>query len=217
MKSSLSFMTLLVPLFLSLSVYASTDDPKTWDEVRFGGIVEQELDNSCSLASLLTVMRTHFGDTRYNERTLLKKYLENTNEESIAEAMKNGFSLLEMEQLAQSVGYSTTKKIISFEELERLVSFVPVIVYLEVGKLRHFAVVRGISNNTVLLGDPSRGNVDYSHKAFLSEWKTPEGSRINSGVVLILMRREGRFAQKLLKEPDLDLPSSFTELRRQMR
>jgi uncharacterized protein len=197
-------------------LHALSDEPKTWEEVRFGGIVEQGLDNSCGFASLLTIMRTHFGDERYDERTLLQIYMENSNEVAIAEAMRNGLSLLELEHLAQSLGYDTKKKILSFDDLERLVSFVPVLVYLEAGKFRHFAVVRGIHNNTVLLGDPSRGNVEYSRDAFLSEWKTVKEHPDTSGLALVIVKREGIFAQKLLKQPKWDDPPSFIEIRRQM-
>lgn len=195
-------------------VYAS--DAYTWDEVRFGGIVEQGLDNSCGLASLLTIMRTQFGDMRYDEASLLKNYMETASEESIAESMKNGFSLLEMEKLATSLGYATSKKILSFDELERLVAFVPVLVYLEVGKLRHFAVVRGIQKDVVLLGDPSRGNVEYSRNEFLSEWGKLKGVPQEKGVGLMLVRSGETLAQKLLKKPSTEEPLSLTEMQRQL-
>lgn len=197
-------------------VPAYGSDAYTWDEVRFGGIVEQGLDNSCGLASLLTIMRTQFGDMRYDEASLLKNYMETASEKSIADSMKNGFSLLEMERLATSLGYATSKKVLSFEELERLVAFVPVLVYLEVGKLRHFAVVRGIQKNIVLLGDPSRGNVEYSREDFLSEWGKLKGVPQKKGVGLILVRSGETSARKLLKEPGTEEPLSFAEMQRQL-
>lgn len=202
--------------FFSVFVRASPDEPSTWEEVRFGGIVEQGLDNSCGLASLLTIMRTHFGDERYDESLLLKKYMEDTDEKALAESMKNGLSLLELEKLAQSLGYTTVKNVLTLDVLERLVSFVPVLVYLEVGKLRHFAVARGINEEAVFLGDPSRGNVEYSREEFLSEWKTLKGYPEKTGAALVLVKHEGVFTQKLLKEPSLNNPPSFTEIERQM-
>lgn len=207
----------LVSFTFSHHVYAALDEPWTWEEVRFGGIVEQGLDNSCGFASLLTIMQTHFGDERYDERQLLKKYMEEANETEIAESMRNGLSLLELEKLTQSIGYTTAKKVLTLNDLERLVSFVPVLVYLEVGKFRHFAVVRGINKESVLLGDPSRGNVEYSRDEFMSEWKTLKGYPAKTGVALIIMKNEGVFPQKLLKEPSSDNPPSFIEMERQMR
>lgn len=212
-------MLILFLVFFTFShhAYAALDEPWTWDEVRFGGIVEQGLDNSCGFASLLTIMQTHFGDERYDERQLLKKYMEEANETEIAESMRNGLSLLELEKLTQSIGYTTAKKVLTLNDLERLVSFVPVLVYLEVGKFRHFAVVRGINKESVLLGDPSRGNVEYPRDEFMSEWKTLKGYPPKTGVALIIVKNEGVFPQKLLKEPSSDNPPSFIEMERQMR
>jgi hypothetical protein len=208
----------VIPIFLFLFGCASvqTNDVWTWEEVRFGGIIEQGLDNSCGLASLLSIMQSHFGDERYSEQTLLKKYMEDASEQSLAESMKNGLSLLDLEKLAQSLGYSTSKKVITLENLEKLTTFVPLLVYLEVGKFRHFAVVKGVNEKTVLLADPSRGNVEYSREEFSSEWKTLKGYPEKTGAALIIVRKEGTFSQKLLKEPMTELPDSFTEMRRQM-
>ncbi|MDO8572779.1 MAG: cysteine peptidase family C39 domain-containing protein [bacterium] len=216
MKKPIRFFWILFLFIFFVPTYASDDDAHTWDEVRFGGITEQGLDNSCGLASLLTIMRTHFGDERYDESSLLKKYMKDASEESLAETMKNGFSLLEMEKLAKSLGYATSKKTLTFSELERLVSFVPVLVYLEVGRLRHFAVVRGIQKNIVLLGDPSRGNVEYSRDEFLSEWGKRKGVRAKTGAGLILVQTKGVPAKKLLKQPGVKASPSFTEMQRQL-
>ncbi|MDO8603816.1 MAG: cysteine peptidase family C39 domain-containing protein [bacterium] len=206
----------LVLLTLSSPTRASPDAPWTWEEVRFGGIMEQGLDNSCGLASLLTIMRTHFGDERFDEQSLLKKYMDDASEAELALSMRNGLSLLELEKLTQSIGYTTAKKVLTLGELERLISFVPVLVYLEIGKLRHFTVVRGVNKESVLLGDPSRGNVEYSRDEFMSEWKTLKDFPEKTGVALIIVRNEGVFAQKLLKEPASYDSASFIEIRRQM-
>lgn len=190
---------------------AGPPDPWTWDDVRFGGVVEQGLDNSCGLASLLTIMHMQFGDTRYDEQTLLKKYMEDASAEELALSMKDGLSLLELEKLAKSLGYMTAKKELSFDGLSHLVTFVPVLVYLEVGRLRHFAVVRGTNSDEVMLADPSRGIVEYPQKQFLAEWQTSKGS-----LGLVIVRSKGGYAEKLLKEPSADVPASFIEMERQL-
>jgi uncharacterized protein len=203
---------LLVAFVLCAPIVASADDQWTWDEVRFGSIVEQGFDNSCGLASLLTIMRSHFGDERYDEQLLFKRFLEDASETALVESMQKGLSLLELQKLAQSIGYETKKASLSMAELEQLVTFVPVLVYLEIGRFRHFAVVRGTAPDLVLLGDPSRGNVEYSRHEFLSEWKTAKEYPEKDGAALIIVRREGVFNQKLLKEPDAYEPKSFIEM-----
>jgi predicted double-glycine peptidase len=203
-------------LCLFASSPAAADDAWTWEEVRYGGLMTQQLDNSCGLAAMLTIMRTHFGDERYDERALVRKYMQDASETELANAMKNGLSLLEIEKLAQSLGYTTYKKVLALDELERLVSFVPVLVYLEIGRFRHFAVVRGVSKDNVLLGDPSRGNVEYPREDFQSEWKTLPGFPDKTGAALIIVRQSGAFALKLLQEPSSGHPGSFIEMQRQM-
>ena len=203
-------------LFFSVSTRASPDDPWTWDEKRFGGVVTQGLDNSCGLASLLTIMQTHFGDMRNDEGTLLKKYMQMASAKELAEAMSNGLSLLELEKMAQTLGYSTKKKVLTFGELKNLTAFVPVLVYLEVGKQRHFTVVRGANESAVFLGDPSRGNVEYSKEEFLTEWKTLPTYEKETGAALIIVKKEGDFSLKLLRDPEIETPPSFEQMRRQM-
>lgn len=214
------FAICLCMLFASLSIpvstYASPLDYETWDDVRWGGVVAQELDNSCGLASLLTIMQGHFGDMRYNEKTLLKEYFENADESDIAQAMSKGLSLLELEHLAKSIDYKVVKKAFTIDDLERIVSFVPVLVYLEVGTLRHFAVLRGMNLHTVLLGDPSRGNVEYSREEFLEEWKTPDGYPPQTGAALVIVRPGIDAVQNFLREPELHYPPSFLTLRQEI-
>lgn len=188
----------------------------TWEEERYKGIVPQELDNSCGLAAITTIMQTHFGDDRFSEHELVKRYMERATEVELAEAITNGLSLLEIEKLVQSLGYTTAKKVLTIDELEQVVSFVPALVYLEIGKFRHFAVVRGISKEMVLLADPSRGNVEYSRDDFLSEWKPLKGYPPNTGVALIIVRNEGTFKQKLLREPAYQNPPSLNEMGRHL-
>lgn len=208
----------VIVALLLVSCHAVQGGRATWDEERWGEIETQELDNSCALASLLTIMRHHFGDQRFDERALLAKYVEQASEEALARAMREGVSLLELETLAKYVGYKTVRKMFTLEELERVVTIVPVLVYLEIGALRHFAVVRGMSADVVWLADPARGNVYHSRKRFLAEWRIPEvfrGQWTHPGGLMI-MRQEGTFKLELLKEPIAKLPSSFFELRRQM-
>lgn len=214
------FLLLITATALLLPSFARSapDDVWTWEEARYGDIVTQELDNSCGLAAVATIMQTHFGDMRFDERALVRKYMERASEAELAEAMQNGLSLLEIEKIVQSLGYMTAKKVLTLNELEQVVSFVPVLVYLEIGKFKHFAVVRGINmdKDAVLLADPSRGNVQYSRDEFQSEWKPPQGFPSNTGAALIMVRNEGVVTQRLLKEPKSAVPPSFVEMERQM-
>ncbi len=193
--------------------------PLTWYDERWGNVTEQELDNSCGLASLRTIAYYHFGH-EISERELLTRYVETQSNEAIARAMKEGVSLLELEHLAQSFDYQTRRSMLSIDELARVVSFAPVIVYLEVDRFRHFAVVRGMSKTEVLLADSSRGNVRYSREAFLAEWKVPEEFhdrwKTPGGLVLFKNGNEHEHVSTFLKTLDSRTPESFFTLKRSL-
>lgn len=212
----------LLSLFLAVGCSGRTtlpqDGSNTWLEERWGGVVPQELDYSCGAAALLTIMRHHFGDDRWNERELLRTYIQNASEEELGKAVRDGLSLLELEELAQKLDYQTARKMLTLEELERVVTFVPVLVYLEIKNFRHFAVVRGINENEVWLADSVRGNVVYSKETFLAEWRTPEELRKQwerpGG--LMLFRKTDVMALRLLEEPKAAVTPSLKMLQRNM-
>lgn len=208
----------MIVLLATSCAHAPVQGRPTWLEERWGEVEQQQLDNSCGLSSLLTIMRHHFGDHRFDERGLLVAYMDIATEEALQKAMRDGLSLLEIESLAMSLGYKTVRKMLTFEDLERFVSFVPVLVYLEVHGFRHFAVVRGISKEVVWLADSSRGNVHYSRDQFLSEWKVPEALREKWSTPggLVIMAPDRIAPSDLLVQPPEGFPPSFRELRRQM-
>lgn len=213
-----ALQVLVIGLLMASCTHVVQGARATWDEERWGEVEQQALDNSCGLSSLLTIMRHHFGDDRFDERALLTKYISQASEDALQKAMRDGVSLLEIDALAQSLGYKTVRKMLAFRELERIVSFAPVLVYLEIGDFRHFAVVRGMSREIVWLADPARGNVYHSRNEFLAEWRVPEALKdkwAHPGG-LILKRAEAGLHPAFLKEPTGGLPVSFFELRRQM-
>lgn len=173
---------LIVVLFVSGSA-AQAAEPLTWDEVRYGGVIEQRLDNSCGITTILTLMHFTFNDTRHNERSMLKLYIEQATEEELGLAMRDGLSLAELAELSQKTGYATRSFNLSLAQLEQIVLKVPVLVYLEVSGFRHFAVLKLLANGRAKLADPSRGNMDISQSEFLKEWQT-NGS---SGYAMVIL------------------------------
>ena len=82
-----------------------------------------------------------------------------------------------------------------FEQLAQLK--IPVIVYLKYRKNDHFSVLRGINGNTVLLADPSLGNMSLSREQFLAAWKMRDG------------KMEGKILAVLPKDADVAKNSAF--------
>lgn len=206
---------IIVITFLFSCAHVDDYRRKTWDEERWGEIVQQQLDNSCGFASILTIMIHHYGDDRYDEKKLIEYYTEKASEEDLARAMKDGLSMLELENLVLDLGYETKKYNLTIDQLEEIVSIVPVLVYLEIGDYKHFAVVRGINGDVVWLADPSRGNVYHTKNDFLKEWRVPD---VVKDVVLpggfIILSRNAYPKLNLLGDPITGLPESLIQLKR---
>ncbi len=162
---------LIVVLTLLLAGCSTKED--SWYAERWGGIVLQERDYSCGPASVLTVLKYHYNDPSHTEKELLRRFMAHTSKEDITVAIRDGLSLSQLGDTVEHFGYKTETRMMTLDELKEVVSFVPVIVYLEIGNKKHFAVVRGMNNTQVWLADPARGNVYHSVSQFLAEWKVP--------------------------------------------
>ncbi len=209
---------LVITITLLTQQHLHTETVWTWYDERWGNVVGQINDRSCGIASLLTILHFHYRDMRYDERKMISLFLDNATSAETETVTKKGFSFLEISKLARLIGYETRIKLLSFEELKKVVSFVPVIVYLEIGERAHFAVVRGISNDEVWLADPSRGNVIYSSLQFMHEWrisKTSHNEWHSSGGLCIL-RQQNTIQGDLLEKLNNPTPQSLLELRRRM-
>lgn len=58
--------------------------------VRWGGVVRQELDFSCGLTSIATILRYHYDEQGVIERILLNDFIVMLNEEKISEVLAQG-------------------------------------------------------------------------------------------------------------------------------
>ena len=117
-------------------------------------MVKQQLDYSCGSAAMATLMLYYFGE-RTSEEAIIDKLFAPLNEKQRKIKAKRGFSLLDLRNVAQSMGYEAAGFKLPAKELSRLSA--PVIVHLEVEGYKHFAVLRGISWRRVYLADPHVG------------------------------------------------------------
>ena len=135
---------------------------QSWKARRDVDIVKQDLDYSCGAASVATLLN-HFYGQRLTEAEVLKKLDKNE--------MRASFE--DMRRIMPELGFEAKGYALSFEQLAQLK--IPVIVYLKYRKDDHFSVLRGISGDTVLLADPSLGQVSMGKAQFLNAWKTRKG------------------------------------------
>ncbi|MGH8479632.1 MAG: C39 family peptidase [Gammaproteobacteria bacterium] len=167
----------------------------TLKELRDQYVVKQELDYSCGAAALATLMRYYYGDDT-SEREMLD--LMNVRLRSLPRAellrkQQSGFSLLDLQIVAEQKGYKAAGFILSVDQLRKLVA--PVMVYVRPLGYQHFAILRGIAGDRVLLADPARGNLSMSTSRFEEEY---------GGVILAL----GRKGEQAIESHRLDFRTS---------
>jgi predicted double-glycine peptidase len=132
---------------------------QSWKTLRDARVVKQDLDYSCSAASLATLLNEFYG--------------QSLTEEALLKAMDKGdlrASFEDMQRALPQFGFKAQGFAASYEQLMKLKA--PVVVYLKHRRDDHFSVLRGIDFNTVWLADPSLGNRTYSREQFLDMWQT---------------------------------------------
>jgi predicted double-glycine peptidase len=139
----------------------------TLKELRDQNVVKQEKDYSCGSAALATLMIYYFGH-KTSEQEILTLMTSSMTEEERRRKPLTGFSLLDLKRVALSMGYRASGFRLTSEQLVRLTA--PVIVFIQAGGYKHFAVLRGVSWRRVYLADPARGNLRMSLERFLDEW-----------------------------------------------
>jgi predicted double-glycine peptidase len=109
----------------------------------------------------------YFGH-KTSEQEILTLMTSSMTEEERRRKPLTGFSLLDLKRVALSMGYRASGFRLTSEQLVRLTA--PVIVFIQAGGYKHFAVLRGVSWRRVYLADPARGNLRMSLERFLDEW-----------------------------------------------
>jgi predicted double-glycine peptidase len=153
------------------------------------GVVKQQFDYSCGAAALATLL-TYGLDDKVGEDTLLHALLDGRSSEQIAALEKSGFSLLDLQRLAQQRGHKAQGFRIHADQLARL--GYPVIVFIRPHGYRHFAVLKGVRGDRVYLADPSLGNVRMPMYRFLDMW----ADRSGRGVIFAVERSDGEWPEQ---------------------
>jgi uncharacterized protein len=140
---------------------------RSMKDLRDQNLVKQRFDFSCGAAALATMLRYGFGDD-VSEQQILQDLFNQLTDEQKSTARSFGFSLLDLQRVAQSRGYAAEGFRLQPSQLSLLGG--PVIVFIEPRGYKHFAVLRGIRGDRVYLADPSRGNIRMPMHAFLDAW-----------------------------------------------
>ncbi len=162
-------------------------------DLRDKDLVKQRLDYSCGAAALATILRYGFDD-EVTEREILIDLFGLLSEDEKGLRRKEGFSLLDLQQVAQARGYKARGFRLAPEYLPKLGG--PVIVFIEPRGYKHFAVFRGVKGDRIYLADPSRGNMRMPAYRFLDNWLGENGT----GIIFVIEPKDGL--------PDNDTPLS---------
>ena len=157
-------------LFLALAVsQAGAQDRqgriRSLAEIRYDRVIAQQWDVSCGAAALAALLTYDLGDP-VSERAVALSMLKKKGATRVRE--RGGFSLLDMQEYAESLGYEAA----GYGEMSSgdLLRVLPAIVPVQFNGYEHFVVVRQIRDNHVFFADPAFGNRRIALDSFEKAW-----------------------------------------------
>lgn len=131
---------------------------------KFETVVRQAYDFSCGSAALATLLTYHY-ERPMSEGQVFDAMWTVGDQESIR---SKGFSLLDMKVYLASVGLNADGYRVPLSKLKEV--GVPAVALIVHKGYAHFVVLRGIADDYVVLGDPTRGAMTMSRDEFEREW-----------------------------------------------
>jgi predicted double-glycine peptidase len=142
---------------------------------RFETVVRQQYDFSCGSAALATLLRFHYDDPQDEQSVFLGMFRDGDQ----AQIRRLGFSLLDMKRYLAARGIAADGFRVSIGQIAQ--ARMPGIALIDFDGYRHFVVVKGIDDQTLLLGDPSLGLRRETIGRFARQW---------NGVFFVLSGRD---------------------------
>jgi len=177
------------PLEVRIGNMTFSKNVKTMKDMKFNNIVRQAMDYSCGAASLATILTYYFG-RETTEEEVISSILINADSETVEKVRKRGFSLLDLKNYGESIGYKGAGYRVPAHQLKTLDR--PAIVLINHKGYSHFVVLKGVVDEQVFLADPVRGNRVLGLEEFLGMWngillvfKSPNGERVESHALRI--------------------------------
>jgi len=141
---------------------------QSWQDLRYANLVRQGTDYTCGAAALAILAKYYYGrdipEPKITE-TIKNRY---SDQEEWKKREALGLTLLDLKSGIEDLGFKAQGVKLTMEALEELRG--PILVHLDKGDMRHFAVLRGIDADRVYLADPIAGNVRVPKFRFAEEW-----------------------------------------------
>ena len=142
-----------------------TVDVVSFKESRFQTILRQQYDYSCGSAAVASLLSFHYNDPR-SEIEVFKEMWERGDQEKI---QRQGFSLLDMKNYLGNHGYRADGFRLPLDRLAKV--GVPAITLINNNGYMHFVVIKGVSDEEILLGDPVLGVRRLPRDEFEAMWQ----------------------------------------------
>ncbi len=151
-------------IFVNIGGASTRVNVKSMADRKFQRVVNQQYDFSCGSAALATLLTYHY-DRDTTEVDAFQKMWAVGDQARIREL---GFSLLEMKKYVESINLKADGFQVTLDRVQEI--GVPGIALIEVRGYRHFVVIKGITDKTVLVGDPSTGIASLPRSEFEKRW-----------------------------------------------
>lgn len=140
---------------------------QSWQARRYNDVVRQQTDFTCGAASLSTIS-THYYGRPIKEDEFTKTIRARHSEEAWQRREQEGLSLLDMKLAAETLGFQAEGLKMTLTDARTLAG--PVVVHLDKGYMKHFAVLRAIEGDRAYIADPILGNVRVPLWRFTRQW-----------------------------------------------
>ncbi len=137
---------------------------KSFAEMRFDTVYKQEFDFSCGSAALASLLTFHYGDV-VSEKNVFAEMYEHGDQEKIKD---QGFSMLDMKNYLERHGYGSDGFKFNLDKLREFNS--PAITIIDLNGYLHFVIIKGVTEQKVLVGDPAVGVKIIPRDEFEKMW-----------------------------------------------
>lgn len=132
----------------------------TFRERRFTNVIKQQFDFSCGSAAVASLLTYHYENPTTEEEVFEAMY-EAGDKETIR---SKGFSLLDMKNYLEANGYEADGFRVGLDKIQE--SEIPAIVVVRIRGYQHFVLIKGVSDDEVVVGDPALGTKVYTREKF---------------------------------------------------
>jgi uncharacterized protein len=148
---------------------------RTMRDMRFTQVVNQKYDFSCGSAAVATLLTYHYNHP-VSEKDVMSAMFMTGDQDKIR---KEGFSLLDMKNYLEAIGYRAEGYKQSLDKLAKV--GIPAIALINRRGYLHFVVVKGVSEDRVVMGDPTLGIRTLPRDDFEKMW---------NGIIFVILNQK---------------------------